>query len=59
MKKLTALHKLVRRPAGVISTTTKVFSSIKDYSREQNYLEIDSYLDDISEEEVTLGTEER
>jgi len=57
MKKTTKhYHESIRKP---VAPPTKVFSSIKDYSREQNYLEIDSYLDDISEKEDTLGTEER
>jgi len=57
MKKTTKhIHETLRKP---IAPPTKVFGSIRDYNRESNYLEIDSYLDDISEKEDTLGTEER
>jgi len=57
MKKMTKhVHESIRKPT---APPTKVFGSIRDYNRESNYLEIDSYLDDISEKEDTLGTEER
>jgi hypothetical protein len=56
MKKTTKhYHEAIRKPT---APPTKVFGAIRDYKREQNYLEIDSYLEDISEKEDTLGTEE-
>lgn len=58
MKKTTKhYHEAIRKP---IAPPTKVFGSTRDYKREQNYLEIDSYLSDVveSEKEETYGTEE-